>query len=312
MNTLEELSGYDKAAIIFDILGDSVAVNMFKDLPEVELYELRKHARKIRGDVSNSIKKEVLDDYYFKMLSAEKFQSIPLNKNMFDFLNNLDDEQLFALLSKEKPQIIALALDQVENKRRMPLLKKLNQEIQTQTVFQTGNLNDIPLETVLHIAKDLKKKVSFLPGPVEFSRGGGKSVSDMLSKMSEKDAENYLSKMKLDNPDLYDDVKKYFLLFDDIIDMPEKTAFAFWGDQGIDLKTMARALKEFDSETVTKLQGYLPTKKQDRFKRAAKLLEDETLSKGEIDMAKKEIKDLLQNKIDEKEIKIEDVLVIES
>ena len=127
MNTLEELSGYDKAAIIYDILGDSVAVNMFKDLPEVELYELRKHARKIRGDVSNSIKKEVLDDYYFKMLSAEKFQSIPLNKNMFDFLNNLDDEQLFALLSKEKPQIIALALDQVENKRRMPLLKKLNQ-----------------------------------------------------------------------------------------------------------------------------------------------------------------------------------------
>jgi len=312
MNTLEELSGYDKAAIIYDILGDSVAVNMFKDLPEVELYELRKHARKIRGDVSNSIKKEVLDDYYFKMLSAEKFQSIPLNKNMFDFLNNLDDEQLFALLSKEKPQIIALALDQVENKRRMPLLKKLTQEIQTQTVLQTGNLNDIPLETVLHIAKDLKKKVSFLPGPVEFSRGGGKSVSDMLSKMSEKDAENYLSKMKLDNPDLYDDVKKYFLLFDDIIDMPEKTAFAFWGDQGIDLKTMARALKEFDSETVAKLQGYLPTKKQDRFKRAAKLLEDETLSKGEIDIAKKEIKDLLQNKIDEKEIKIEDVLVIES
>ena len=312
MNTLEELSGYDKAAIIYDILGDSVAVNMFKDLPEVELYELRKHARKIRGDVSNSIKKEVLDDYYFKMLSAEKFQSIPLNKNMFDFLNNLDDEQLFALLSKEKPQIIALALDQVENKRRMPLLKKLTQEIQTQTVLQTGNLNDIPLETVLHIAKDLKKKVSFLPGPVEFSRGGGKSVSDMLSKMSEKDAENYLSKMKLDNPDLYDDVKKYFLLFDDIIDMPEKTAFAFWGDQGIDLKTMARALKEFDSETVAKLQGYLPTKKQDRFKRAAKLLEDETLSKTEIDKAKKEIKDLLQNKIDEKEIKIEDVLVIES
>ena len=72
--------------------------------------------------------------------------------------------------------------------------------------------------------------------------------------------------------------------------MPEKTGYAFWGDQGIDLKTMAKALKEYDSETINKLTEYLPTKKQDRFKRAIKLLEDETLSKNEIDGAKKEIK----------------------
>ena len=36
--TVEELSGYDKAAIIYDIMGDSVAVNMFIDIPEADLY----------------------------------------------------------------------------------------------------------------------------------------------------------------------------------------------------------------------------------------------------------------------------------
>ena len=244
MNTIEELSGYDKAAIIYDILGDSVAVNMFIDIPEAELYELRKHANRIRRDVPIRVKKDVLDDYYFKMLSVEKHQQIPLNKNMFDFLNNLDDEQLYALLSNEKPRVIALALEQVENKRRMPFLIKLDQELQTQIVLQTGDLNDIPLETVIHLAKDLKKKATFLPGPVEFSRGGGKSVSDMLSKMSEDDAEQYLNKMKLDNPVLFTDVKKYFLLFDDIIKMPEKMALDFWGDPDIDLAMMAKAIKD--------------------------------------------------------------------
>ena len=34
---------------------------------------------------------------------------------MFDFLNNLDDEQLYVLLSNEKPVVIALALEQIEN-----------------------------------------------------------------------------------------------------------------------------------------------------------------------------------------------------
>ena len=312
MKSIDELTGYDKAAIIYDILGDSVAVNMFKEIPEAELYELRKYANKIKNDVSIRVKKEVLDDYYFKMLSAEKSKQTPLNKKMFDFLNDLDEEQLFALLSKEKPRVIALALDQVNQKRRMPLLTRLDQEIQTQIVLHTGNLLEIPLETVIHVAKDLKKKVSFMPGPVEFSRGGGKAVSDMLSSMSENDAEQYLNKMKLDSPDLYENVKKYFLLFEDILIMPEKTGYTFWGDQGIDLKIMARALKECDTETINKLQGYLPTKKQDRFKRAVKLLEDETLSTNEIDDAKKQIKDLLQLKINSNEIKIEDVLSTES
>ena len=51
--------------------------------------------------------------------------------------------------------------EQIENKKRMAFLSKLNQEMQTQIVFQTGNLNDIPLENVIHVAKDLKKKATF-------------------------------------------------------------------------------------------------------------------------------------------------------
>ena len=190
----------------------------------------------------------------------------------------------------------------------MIFLSKLDQELQTQTVLQTGNLNSMPLDTVIHVAKDLKKKASFLPGSVEFSRGGGKSVSDMLSKMSEDDAEQYLNKMQLDNPDLFTDVKKYFLLFDDIIKMPEKLALDFWGDPDIDLAMMAKALKELDAETVKRLQGYLPGKKQAMF---TPIGEEESLPKREINEAKGSIKDLLQTKIAAGTINIEDILAID-
>ena len=79
--------------------------------------------------------------------------------------------------------------------REVPGGRQLIQEIQTEIVLQTGNLHTIPLESVIHIAKDLKKKISFLPSPVNFSRGGGKSVSEMLSSMSENDAAQYLNKI---------------------------------------------------------------------------------------------------------------------
>ena len=305
MKTLDELTGYDKAAIIFDILGDSLSINMFKDIPEAEFYKLRDHAKNLRNDVPTSVKKEVLEDYYFKMLSNEKYKDQTSSEKMFEFLEGLDDEQLFVLLSPEKPRVIALALEQVDNEKRMTFLSKVDSEKQNKIVLQTGDLKEIPLEAIIHTAKELKKKSAFLPAPVELSRGGGKSVSEMLAKMSEDDAKNYLEQMKLDSPDLLNEVKKYFLLFDDVIAMPEKIAAAFWGDPEIDLEVMALALADSDTEKVEKLQGYLPGKKQAMF--TPKTAED-NVAKREIDEAKAKIKDQLQKKIESGDINIEDVL----
>ena len=309
MKKIDDLSGYDKASIVVELLGDSLALNVFGDISETEFIELRRHAKNISPTVSTSVKKEVLDDYNFKVLSVEKYQQVSLNSNMFDFLNNLNDEQLYKLLSKEKPRVIALSLEQIENKKRMLFLEKLDDEMQTQTVMQTGNLDDIPLDSVIHVAKDLKKKASFLPGPVEFSRGGGKSVSDMLSKMTEDDAEQYLNKMKLDNNDLFNDVKKHFVLFDELVGMPEKIGFTFWGNSEIDLDVMAKSLKGYDADAIKKIQGYLPGKRQAMFR---PIPEDESLPKREIDEAKAKIKEFLHTKVNEGELNIEDIMAIDS
>ena len=305
MKTKEELTGYDKVAIIFDILGDSLSINMFKDIPETEFYKIRDHAKTLKNTVPTAVKKEVLEDYYFKMLSNEKYKDQTSSEKMFEFLEALDDEQLFALLSPEKSRVIALALEQIDNEKRMTFLAKVDVEKQNKIVLQTGDLKDIPLEAIIHTAKELKKKSAFLPGPVEFSRGGGKSVSEMLGKMPEDDAKKYLEQIKLDNPDLLNEVKKYFLLFDDVVTMPDGIAATFWGDPEIDLEIMATALADSETETVEKLQAYLPGKKQAMF---TPKKEEDNVSKRDIDEAKAKIKDQLQKKIESGDLNIEDVL----
>ena len=307
MKTKEELTGYDKVAIIFDILGDSLSINMFKDIPETEFYKIRDHAKTLKNTVPTAVKKEVLEDYYFKMLSNEKYKDQTSSEKMFEFLEALDDEQLFALLSPEKSRVIALALEQIDNEKRMTFLAKIDVEKQNKIVLQTGDLKDIPLEAIIHTAKELKKKSAFLPGPVEFSRGGGKSVSEMLGKMPEDDAKKYLEQIKLDNPDLLNEVKKYFLLFDDVVTMPDGIAATFWGDPEIDLEIMATALADSETETVEKLQAYLPGKKQAMF---TPKKEEDNVSKRDIDEAKAKIKDQLQKKIESGDLNIEDVLAV--
>ena len=85
-------------------------------------------------------------------------------------------------------------------------------------------------------------------------------------------------------------------------------ALDFWGDPDIDLDMMAKALQEYETETIERLKGYLPGKKQAMF---TPIGEEESLSKHEIDEAKGKIKDLLQTKIDSGEINIDDILVAE-
>ena len=75
------------------------------------------------------------------------------------------------------------------------------------------------------------------------------------------------------------------------------------------LDVMAKALKEYDEETVERIRGYLPGKKPGMFRPIDKA---KALSIKDIDGAKAEIRDLLQTKIDADEILIEDILVRES
>ena len=61
---------------------------------------------------------------------------------------------------------------------------------------------------------------------------------------------------------LFDEVKKYYLSYDDLMALSDSMASVFWMNPDIDLEDMAKALKGYDSDIVNKIIEYLPGKKQ--------------------------------------------------
>ena len=93
------LSGLQKVAILFSVLGESLALNLVKDLDKTEVRKIRATMRGV-GNVAFSVKKQVMEEFYFSFVS-EKFQEEEESdepKKPFSFLNELTDEQLIALL----------------------------------------------------------------------------------------------------------------------------------------------------------------------------------------------------------------------
>ena len=159
---INNLSGLDKAGLLFQILGESLALTLFNDLTESDLLKVRIRSKELKN-VSVSLKKEILEEFYFKLLSNQnKSMESQSSQDLFDFLNKLNSEQLYYLLVNESSRVIALGIDQVSDDKKQSFFNRLEDPIQkNEVIMEIGNLENIPLEAVVTIANNLKQKLLF-------------------------------------------------------------------------------------------------------------------------------------------------------
>ena len=243
------LSGLDKAAILFQVLGEPLAVSFFSGVSKEKLMQVRVRSNELAGKIPTIIKKQILDEYSFMLLQDRYRKSKPDAIKLFEFLDDLSEEEIFYLLSNEAPTRAALAIDQVDDKKRANFINRLDSRAKNDIILELGNLKEIPLEMVVNVAKELRNKTAFLPTPKEFSRGGPKSIANILNQMGSEDAEQYLEQIATEDPELYTEVKKHFLSFEDLLTMPEHIMQVFWRSSEIDVDNLGKAFKGYDEET---------------------------------------------------------------
>ena len=301
MASIDDLSGFDKAAVLYGILGEPLALTLFSNITEAETLKLRVRAQELQH-TPLFIKKQILEEYYFNMMTKQYHDKDSPNK-LFEFLENLNDEQLYYLLANEAPKVIALAIEQLDDNKKMTLLNKLPNDVKNKVIISCGNLDDIPLEAIVNIAQEIEKKTAFIPGPKEFSRGGGQSVAKILSSMNEDDAKQYMEQIKQDDPKLFAKVKQHFISYEDVMNLPEAMATDMWSNPDIDLDQLAKALKGTEQEEVDKILDYMPGKRQAMYTPI-----DGPMAKRDVDDARLYLLNIARDKISSGEWNIDDLL----
>ena len=69
---INRLSGLQKAAILFSVLGEGLALTLVKDLSKTSVRKVRAAMREL-DNVSFAVKKRVMEEFYFSFVS-EKIQ----------------------------------------------------------------------------------------------------------------------------------------------------------------------------------------------------------------------------------------------
>tara|TARA_B100000886_G_C20378636_1_gene472938 strand:+ start:255 stop:1190 length:936 start_codon:yes stop_codon:yes gene_type:complete len=297
------LSGIQKVAVLFSVVGESLAMSLIKGLSKTEVRKIRSTLSSM-DEVSFSVKKRVMEEFYFGFLSERDENKDDGPIQPFDFLSELNDEQLIALLDKEEPPVIAMILAQLDPDKKMLILNKLDPDLKGRVLIELGSLEDIPLEGIIEVGARLKEKSTYLPRTAEFSRGGAKEIADMLSGMSSNDQERYMQTLQNENPELYAGVKAFFLTFDDIIEkFPSDQIRTILNTLELDLLPIA--FKGLGDDKISELKDMLPQKKQAMYNDD---LAGKPQPKREVDNARKLFVDAAKQMEKDGAINLEDIL----
>jgi len=303
VNDYNSLSGLQKVAVLFSVVGEGLALSLIKGLSKTEVRKIRSTLQTM-GTISFNVKKRVMEEFYFGFLSEDVGQNGSDGNAIhpFEFLKDLTDEQLFALVNKEDPPVIAMTLAQLEPEKRMEVVNKFDATLKGQVLVELGSLDDVPLEGVIEVGARLKEKSTYLPRTTEFSRGGAKDIADMLGGMDSNEQERYMQTLQNENPELAAEVKKYFLTFDDIL---EKFPDAIKRELFVAAETtdLAIAVKGLDQEVIDAIIDMLPQKKQAMYEP-----HEGAISKKEVDAKRKDFIDRAKEMDKEGTISIEDIL----
>lgn len=297
------LSGLQKVAILFSVLGESLALSLVKDLDKTEIRKIRAAMRGVE-QVAFTVKKQVMEEFYFAFVS-EKFQENDESdepKKPFAFLEDLTDEQVIAMLTTETPRVIAISIAQLPGEKRMKVLSRIDEEVKGRVLLNIGNLNDIPLEAVVQIANRLQKKAKQLPKTVAFSRGGGKDLADILGSMDPEEEEMFMTNLEQENPEMAEEVKRYRITFDTIFEIfPDNLLRDLMN--AVDLDAVAMALKGMDQTISDRVVGILPKKKQAMYEPV-----EGAVPKREVENARKSIVQSAKQMESDGAFKLEDLL----
>ena len=294
------LSGLDKSAILFQVLGDGLAVTIFKELSDTDLRKIRVRARELTS-VPFKVKKAILEEFYFSSLTEKFRESKGDSRKPFAFLDKLSDEQIGYLILAEPPAIMGIVLAQLGPERQMKIYERLDHNQRIEALMELGDTDALNLEAVATVAADLQEKARYLPKASEFERGGGEKLADMLGRMPLEQADLFMDKLSQDNPELYKEVKRFYLTFDDIFQLPDEVLRDVLNV--MDLDVLARAVKGIDEETVEQAIKVLPAKKQAMYEPV-----EEALSKREVGEARRSVMEQVRKMQTAGQINIADIL----
>ena len=263
------LSGLRKAAILLVAVGEELAREILRALPEADVQRLTEELADLRG-ISPKLSAEVLEEFwelletqgfvmhggldYASRLLIETFgktraddllmlvrRSQEAAQGNLAKLQRTDPQQLGKLLDSEHPQTIALVLAHLDPKRASLVLDNLTEEQKVVSIQRLAEMRQFSPEMAQKVAHILHRRLESVGDTGRKSYSGFKAVADLLNRLNANESKKILEAIEEGQPELALGIRNLMFTFEDRVTVPPATIREIVS--GVDKRQLALALR---------------------------------------------------------------------
>lgn len=263
------LSGLRKAAVLLVAVGEELAGEILRALPETDVQRITEELADLRG-ISPELSAEVLEEFwelletqgfvmhggldYASRLLVETFgkdradelltqvrHSQEAAQGNLAKLQRTDPQQLGKLLDSEHPQTIALVLAHLDPRRASLVLDNLSEDHKVVSIQRLAEMRQFSPEMAQKVAHILHRRLESMGDTARKSYSGFKAVADLLNRLNAEESKKILETIEDDQPELALSIRNLMFTFEDLVTVPPATIREIVS--GVDKRQLAMALR---------------------------------------------------------------------
>jgi flagellar motor switch protein FliG len=264
-----QLSGARKAAVLLMAMGEDLAKEILRSLPEADVERLTGELADV-GGISPEISAAVVEEFwelletqsyivhggidYASRLLAETFGKQRAEDLMTQIrrtqeaeqgnlakLQRTDPQQLGKLLDSEHPQTIALVLAHLDPKRASLVLSSLSEEHKVVSIQRLAEMRQFSPEMAQKVAQILHRRLESVGDTQRQSYSGFKAVADLMNRLNAEDSKRILETIEEAQPELALGIRNLMFTFEDLVTVLPATIREIVS--GVDKKQLAMAMR---------------------------------------------------------------------
>ena len=270
MNTAPNaLPGVRKAAVLLVLLGEEMASQIYRHLPEQDLEQLTQAIAELEY-IDPPTALTVLEEYhrlaltqdylaqggtdYAQKLLIKAFgpegaqqllrqvsHAVEMSAGKLDSLQKADPQQLAKFLEEEHPQTIALILAHLESKQASELLMRLPETLRAEAIKRMAQLRQFSPEIAQRVSLSLHQRLEALGEQHRRAYAGFQGVADLLNRLDPVQSKVILEAIEKEDPKVALSIRNLMFTFQDLLGVPEAGIREWLGQ--LDKKTLALSLR---------------------------------------------------------------------
>jgi flagellar motor switch protein FliG len=268
------MPGLRKAAVLLVAVGEELAKEILRALPEVDVQRLTEELADLRG-VTQETTTEILEEFW-QLLETQNFmvhggldyasrllidtfgksraddllmlvrRSQEAAQGNLAKLQRTDPQQLGKLLDTEHPQTIALVLAHLDPRRASLVLDNLSEEHKVVSVQRLAEMRQFSPEMAQKVAHILHRRLESVGDTARKSYSGFKAVADLLNRLNAEESKKILETIEDGQPELALSIRNLMFTFEDLVTVPAATIREIVS--GVDKRQLAMALRGANDE----------------------------------------------------------------